>query len=128
MEGAYVGDVGEFDDGHRKVVEVDGRRVVVLRHEGAYHALEATCLHAGGPLAEGMITPRVETVVDDEGRAVCDRLSEDTFHLVCPWHGWEYDLGTGEFAGDRRRRVASYQVRVEGTAVHVAGRPQGVRR
>ncbi len=26
----------------------------------------------------------------------------DEVHFVCPWHGYEYDLKTGECVGDRR--------------------------
>ena len=31
-------------------------------------------------------------------------------HFVCPWHGYEYHLTTGECVGDRRLKLRSYQV------------------
>jgi nitrite reductase/ring-hydroxylating ferredoxin subunit len=69
-----------------------------------------------------MITPRVETSVDDSGRAVCDRLSTDVFHIVCPWHGWEFELATGRFAGDRTRRQRSYLAQQRGSAIYLVDR------
>jgi nitrite reductase/ring-hydroxylating ferredoxin subunit len=41
-------------------------------------------------------------------------------HLVCPWHGWEYDLGTGEFSGDRRLRLRGFEVQIDRDQVYVA--------
>ena len=33
-------------------------------------------------------------------------FSDTETHFVCPWHGYEYDLRTGEFVGDRRHEAA----------------------
>jgi nitrite reductase (NADH) small subunit len=38
---------------------------------------------------------------------------------VCPWHGYEYDIRTGEFVGDRRQKLRSYQVAQKGESVYV---------
>ena len=42
------------------------------------------------------------------------RFSEHEIHIVCPWHGYEYDLATGECVGDRRLRLTKYPVVVRG--------------
>ncbi len=40
--------------------------------------------------------------------------------LACPWHGWMYDVRTGECVlPGRGNRVASYPVRVEAGEVWV---------
>ncbi|MGH9448614.1 MAG: Rieske (2Fe-2S) protein, partial [Terriglobia bacterium] len=57
-----------------------------------------TCLHQGGPLGEGDLSGKVVT---------------------CPWHGWEYDVSTGEKCGDSSMQVATYPVQVEGNDIKV---------
>jgi len=43
----------------------------------------------------------------------------DEVHFVCPWHGYEYDLKTGECAADRRLRLKTYQVVRRGEDIYV---------
>lgn len=75
-------------------VEVEGATVVLVRVGDAVYACGETCAHRGGPLGEGRLTGT---------------------RLACPWHGWMYDVRTGEcvFPG-RGARVPSYAVTVEG--------------
>jgi nitrite reductase/ring-hydroxylating ferredoxin subunit len=65
-------------EGSKQAVDVDGRKVFVTRVEGAVHAMENTCSHAGGPLDEGTI---------EDG---C---------VVCPWHGSRFRLDDGAVVG-----------------------------
>ena len=46
-------------------------------------------------------------------------FSEDEIHFVCPWHGYEYDIRTGEFVGDRRLKLRKYDVVQKGDDVYV---------
>ncbi|MDH3592004.1 MAG: Rieske (2Fe-2S) protein [Planctomycetota bacterium] len=64
----------EVQPGRGTLVEVDGKEVAVFLVEGTLHAIENTCLHAGGPLHEGTITGTIVT---------------------CPWHGWQFDVRDG---------------------------------
>lgn len=93
-----VGPVTEFTEEDRKIVTVGRERIVVLCHNGEFFALSGVCAHMGGPVAEGLILGKVEGVVNVDGRYLGDRFADDTPHLICPWHGWEYDLRTGESA------------------------------
>jgi nitrite reductase (NADH) small subunit len=104
-----VGDASDFNDGVRKNVHIDGREVTVLSADGAYYAIENKCLHMGGPVGEGIVIGRVEAIVDDKRRLVGERFNNDEKHIVCPWHGYEYELSTGEFCGDRSKRLRTYQ-------------------
>jgi nitrite reductase/ring-hydroxylating ferredoxin subunit len=41
-------------------------------------------------------------------------MEDEVSLLACPWHGWEYDLATGQsFLGPGEPRVKSYDVTVE---------------
>lgn len=95
MEEVRVGARSELVDGARIVCSIGGRELVVLEHRGNYYAFENRCPHMGGPVGEGMLIGRVEAVVPEDTRLVSERFSDTDINLVCPWHGWEYDLETG---------------------------------
>jgi nitrite reductase/ring-hydroxylating ferredoxin subunit len=104
----FVGEIAEFDEEHRKLVTVGEREIVVFQFGEDFYAFENECLHMGGPVGEGILIGKVEAVLSDDKKLICERFSEDEIHLVCPWHGWEYDIATGRHAGDRRRKLAKY--------------------
>jgi len=114
-----AGTVSDFEDNHRRILTVNNREIVVFEHKGGYYALDNTCLHMGGPVGEGLILGKVEAVLTQDKRWLGDRFSEDEFHLVCPWHGWEYDIETGECAGDKRKRLRKYKTEQRGDDVYV---------
>ena len=114
-----VGTVDDFADGQRRILSVDDREVCVFKANGRFYALNARCLHQGGPVAEGMLIGKVEAVLGPDRRLTGERFSEDEIHLVCPWHGWEYDIETGECAGDRSLKLPRYEVDVRGDVVYV---------
>ena len=73
---------------------------VALAHvDGRFYATQAACVHLQGPLGEGLLEGQV---------------------LTCPWHGWQYDVRTGENEFDRAIRLRTYDVRVEDGDVKVA--------
>ncbi|MBI4737254.1 MAG: Rieske 2Fe-2S domain-containing protein [candidate division NC10 bacterium] len=87
-----VGRVGDLADGQAKVVQVDGLRIALFYVGGRFYALEAACPHEGGPLADGVI----------EG-----------LRIVCPWHGYDFHLKTGECGLDPDLRALTYPVKVQ---------------
>lgn len=115
-----VAAVGEIAVGERRIIPVDGYEIGVFRvSDDSFVAYRNVCLHQGGPVCEGRLFPRMTAVVTDDGRLVAERYDTTEPHLVCPWHGWEYDLRTGEFCGDRTRRLKAYPVEIVGEDVYV---------
>ena len=114
-----AGRVSDFDHDGRRIIKVDGREVAVFRNGGRYHAMSNYCLHMGGPVGEGILLGKVEAVLDEGKRCVDERFSDDEIHIICPWHGWEYNIESGEFAGDRKKRLPTYDVAVRGDEVYV---------
>ena len=94
-----VARVDDLPRGTLRAVEVDGTGVLLARVGDDVYALEPECRHLQGPLAEGVLEDCV---------------------LTCPWHGWQYDVRTGENEFDRAIALASYAVRVEDGVVSVA--------
>ena len=113
-----VCDVAELHDGERRMVEVDGREVGVLNVEGDYYAIANTCAHMGGPVCEGKVQGALKGEFLGPGKRVNEYFA-DELAIACPWHGWEYDLATGEHLGDDDIRIPTYDVVVEDGTVFV---------
>ncbi|HXQ23733.1 MAG TPA: Rieske 2Fe-2S domain-containing protein [Candidatus Acidoferrales bacterium] len=94
-----VAATSEIPAGQGKAVEVNGKTIAVFNCDGAFYAIDNTCKHQGGPLGEGEL----------EGTTV-----------ICPWHGWTYDVTTGVSPDDPDCAVGRYEVKVEGDSVLVA--------
>jgi nitrite reductase (NADH) small subunit len=94
-----VAQVADLGDGQAKVVELAGRSIALFNVGGRFYAIDNLCPHRGGPLGEG----------DMDGPIV-----------VCPWHGWRWDVTTGANANNPAVRVSCYPVTVEQGAVFVA--------
>jgi 3-phenylpropionate/trans-cinnamate dioxygenase ferredoxin subunit len=104
-----VATTSEIPPGERKLVEVAGRSIGVFNIGGEFFALRNRCPHQGGPLCEGKQLGLVES--DRPGEYQYSRPGE---MLRCPWHGWEFDLRTGQSWFDPRQvRVRSYPVSVQ---------------
>lgn len=114
-----VGTRSEFSPESRKILTVDGEKIVVVMHDGEFHALSAVCPHQGGPVGAGLVIGRVEGRVDDAGRYLGDQFSADTIDIVCPWHGWEFDIRTGESACLPGVGLKAYRTEVTGEEIHV---------
>lgn len=76
----------------------DERMVALFNVDGQIHALDGVCPHQGGPLGKGRLTGCVVT---------------------CPWHGWQFDVRTGQHQTAKSVRHTSLPVKVEEDAVFV---------
>ena len=115
----HAGAADEYSDGDRRLVEHDGRTIGVFRVDDEFRAYANECLHQGGPVCEGRYFPLMKAVVAADGRLVGEMHDESTPHLVCPWHGWEYDVKTGSAVGDRRRKLRRYDVESREDGIYV---------
>jgi nitrite reductase/ring-hydroxylating ferredoxin subunit len=93
-----IAGTAELTPGSGLVKEVNGQAIALFNVEGAYYAIDNTCVHRGGPLGEG----------DLEGDTV-----------TCPWHAWQYSVKTGKSLNNPSACVKTYEVKVEGTDVKV---------
>ena len=94
-----VASLDEVPAGHPKLVELDGARIVLARVGELVYACGDVCAHRGGPLSEGRLNGA---------------------RLACPWHGWMYDVRTGQCVlPGRGASVPSYPVRLEADQILV---------
>ncbi len=94
-----VARVDEIEPGTLACVRVGEIELALVRVGDEFNATQGHCLHLQGPLCEG----RLEGTV-----------------LSCPWHGWQYDVRSGENEFDRAIQLETYEVRVEDGEVQVA--------
>lgn len=92
---AKVADVPNFG---KKVVEVDGRQVLLINEKGVIHAVENECPHQGSPLQAGIVK---------DG------------HLSCPRHGYRFDLSTGACLTMPQYSLATYPTAIEGEDIMI---------
>lgn len=89
MNAHAIGSIEEIPVGEGRAFAVEGTEVAVYRlRDGSLRALAAVCPHKGGPLADGLTDGRV---------------------VVCPLHGYTYDLSTGAELGGNEG-VCAYAV------------------
>jgi nitrite reductase (NADH) small subunit len=94
-----VAQVEDIPPGTGHTVEVHGVGVALFNVDGSFYAVDNTCPHAGGPLGEGQL----------EG------------HIVeCPWHGWRFNVQTGERPENPIITVDCCPVRMKGNQVQIA--------
>lgn len=84
---------GELEAGRGTIVEVEGTSVALFTIGGKVYAIKNVCPHATGPVGEG----------DLEGNVV-----------TCPWHGWQFDVTTGENQMKPQIKVETYPVKIVG--------------
>jgi nitrite reductase/ring-hydroxylating ferredoxin subunit len=114
-----VGRLSDLEDGRRILARIDDRDVFVFERQGRLYAFENVCRHMGGPVGEGILIGKVEAVLDETKALIRERFSTSEIHLVCPWHGWEYDIETGECAANRRIKLRRYEAVQRGDDVYV---------
>ena len=90
-----VAEVDSFADREIRHVDADGKGICLLRLGEEFFALADRCPHGGAKLSGGRISNMVESDGPGEYR-VCRRDEM----LKCPWHGWEYDVRTGQSWSD----------------------------
>jgi nitrite reductase (NADH) small subunit len=85
-----LGPIDRIPLGEARVYQVDGQQIAVFRcRSGEVFATSAECPHRGGPLADGLVG----------GHSV-----------VCPLHGFLFDLRTGEAPGRECDRLTTHRV------------------
>ena len=112
MKAHPVAKVGEIPPGGRKLVTVGKMQFGVFNVAGEFFAYRNLCPHAGAPVCVGNISGTT--------------LPSPVYHydygreggiLRCPWHGWEFDLRTGEHLVDPETKLKRIDVEIHGEAL-----------
>lgn len=109
-----VGTTADIDEGDHLLVEIEGIEIAVYNVENDYYAMSNYCVHQGGPLCEGPVTGSLST--DENGELCYDSESQV---VRCPWHGWEFDVESGEHLSRSKYSQPTYDVVVKDEVLYV---------
>ena len=98
MDFVPVARVDDVAPGTVTTVYAGDEAIALARVENEFYATQPACLHLEGPLGEGKL---------------------DGCVLACPWHGWQYDVRTGQNEFDLAIQLRTYDVQVEDGEVRV---------
>ena len=93
-----IASVEQCPPGHVCELLADDRIIALFNVDGEFHALDGICPHQGGPLGKGKLTGCIVT---------------------CPWHGWQFDVKTGQHQTSRSLLHTKLSIKVEGECVLV---------
>ena len=94
-----VAKVSELAEGAFRPVQVNGKRLLICRVQGTFYAIDDTCTHDDGPLADGLL---------------------DGHEIECPRHGARFDVRSGKvLCLPAAVGIGSYPVMVEGEDIKV---------
>lgn len=85
-------DVASLPPGQSAEVVAEGRIFGVFNVDGKIHVMDGICPHAGGPLGKGSMRGNIVT---------------------CPWHGWQFNVETGQHCLNQRMCQKRYAAIVE---------------
>lgn len=93
-----IAHIDDLKPGECRVVEVNDKTIALYNVNGTLYATDNTCLHREGPLGEGELEGEI---------------------ITCPWHGWQYNVTTGENTSDPNLKIESFEVKIEEDNVQV---------
>jgi nitrite reductase/ring-hydroxylating ferredoxin subunit len=95
----FAAKISEVPDWGKKLVQVAGQPVLLVKTKGAVFACESECPHQGAPL-QGAFLKEIGTI-------------------SCPRHGYRFDLVTGFCEDHAEFRLRVYPVELRGDDIYV---------
>jgi len=103
LEFIRIAKIQDFAHTRCKSYKIMARAVGVFKEaDGSFRAMEVGCKHELADLTTGRIK-------GDE--------------VTCPWHGWRYNLRTGECLWGGTARLRPYACKVEGDNIYISLHP-----
>ena len=85
--------------GQPQLVIIGKRRISIVLFKDRFFAVRDACPHNGESLSKGKVNYRGE--------------------LICPWHGYVFDLETGRECSSRCGELNTYAVKMDETGFYV---------
>lgn len=93
-----IADIEDCPPGNARELVAGDRIVALYNVGGQFYALDGVCPHQGGPLGKGTLNGSIVT---------------------CPWHGWQFDVCTGQHQTSASLVHATLPVKVQGSEIWV---------
>jgi nitrite reductase (NADH) small subunit len=93
-----IASVNDLAPGQCCEIVIDDHVIALFNVAGEFFALDGICPHQGGPLGKGTLQGCVVT---------------------CPWHGWQFDVRTGQHQASAALSHPAFPTKVEEEVVWV---------
>ncbi|MCP1838529.1 nitrite reductase/ring-hydroxylating ferredoxin subunit [Bradyrhizobium sp. USDA 4524] len=101
--------VTDIPSGGRFATTVRGRPIVVFNLDGQFFALLDRCPHSGARLSHGLLTGLLQSDAPN-----CFKYSRLGEIIKCPWHGWEFDIRSGQsYCSPESVKTKAFEVKVQ---------------
>ena len=118
MTDVNLGPLDAFPADDWRVFAIGEFEVGVFRYGEHVVAWENQCPHAGGPICQGKMFRKVDESIREDRTSLGLYFGGD-HHVVCPWHGFEFNLETGLHPGDARFRLSAVPLTIRDSQVFV---------
>ncbi|HOY21391.1 MAG TPA: Rieske (2Fe-2S) protein [Haliscomenobacter sp.] len=106
----YFDELTALQEGYFIIRQLGNHSVGATIHEGKPIVLLDYCPHAGAPICKGKILPK----------PVAMQLEENHPVLRCPWHGWEFNMKSGDtFKFHSNLRLPKLQYELENDSIYI---------
>ena len=119
LQEVFVSELDAIPNEGRTLFKYNEMEIGVFRIDHEIFAWENRCAHQGGPVCQGRIFPKVLQTLGESQRTENMQYSEEELHIVCPWHGYEYDVRTGRNHGNPRLRLRPVETIVRDGSVYL---------
>lgn len=114
-----AGKVADYVDGDRKVIVCGDKEVGVFKLGEQFYAWHNRCAHRAGPVCQGRIMKRVLEPAAEDRSVRSMEYDETETNIVCPWHGYEYSIKTGEHQGNSKIRLRKADLVIRDGEIYV---------
>jgi nitrite reductase (NADH) small subunit len=87
-----VAPVKELSPGKRKQIKILARAIAVFNIDGQLRAFDGLCRHMKAPLVQGTLKNNI---------------------LTCYWHGWQFDIDSGECLTEKWAALRFLDIKIE---------------
>lgn len=120
----YVCDYTKSEEKKPYFVKIEEMTIGIIRVNDQVYAIENRCPHFEGPVCLGEIMGRIRTQLNENMATAGDYLladyaSEDELNLICPWHGFEFDLVSGKCIADPKFRLRKFKIEIQDEKVYI---------
>lgn len=112
-----IASTDDLADGDRIIAEVDGMEIAVFNVDGEFYALANYCVHQSGPACEGVLSGALTAEFDGDDWEY--EYGRENGVVACPWHGWEFDVETGNHLAPTDHSIPTFDVVVENGTIYV---------
>lgn len=111
--------ISELIERKSHIVNINDIDIGIIAVDNEIHAYENFCPHEGGPVCFGDIFGRIKVQLGENKEIIKEYVDDSELSLVCPWHGYEYNVKTGECLADKSISLRKFPIEIREDKVYI---------